>query len=249
MADGDGRAVLTLAEEVWRAAQPGETFDAAALQRDRAAARADLRQGAGRPLQSDLGAAQVGARLRSRTRRSTISRACSMPARTRCFSRGASCAWRSRISAWPIRRRCVVANAAKDAYDFLGSPGGRAGARRGGASMSRPRRNRTRSTPPSRRRRALAKEHGLADAAEDHPQRADQADEAARATAPATATITTSRRLSRARTISRRHSAGRDLLRAGRARLRARDQEAARLLAEAPRANGAEGGHSAARSK
>jgi putative ATPase len=32
MADGDGRAALTLAEEVWRAARSGETFDAAALQ-------------------------------------------------------------------------------------------------------------------------------------------------------------------------------------------------------------------------
>jgi len=32
MADGDGRAALTLAEEVWRAAQPGEVFDSAGLQ-------------------------------------------------------------------------------------------------------------------------------------------------------------------------------------------------------------------------
>jgi len=32
MADGDGRAALTLAEEVWRAARGGETFDAVALQ-------------------------------------------------------------------------------------------------------------------------------------------------------------------------------------------------------------------------
>src|SRR6201991_3269671 len=32
MADGDGRAALTLAEEVWRAARKGEDFDAAALQ-------------------------------------------------------------------------------------------------------------------------------------------------------------------------------------------------------------------------
>ena len=31
MADGDGRAVLTLAEEVWRAARPGETLDATQL--------------------------------------------------------------------------------------------------------------------------------------------------------------------------------------------------------------------------
>src|SRR5262245_26021712 len=33
MADGDGRAALTLAEEVWRAARAGETFDAAELER------------------------------------------------------------------------------------------------------------------------------------------------------------------------------------------------------------------------
>src|SRR5690242_18380797 len=32
MADGDGRAALTLAEEVWRAARAGETFDVAKLQ-------------------------------------------------------------------------------------------------------------------------------------------------------------------------------------------------------------------------
>ncbi|MDI1346703.1 MAG: replication-associated recombination protein A [Pseudolabrys sp.] len=32
MADGDGRASLTLAEEVWRAARPGEIFDQAKLQ-------------------------------------------------------------------------------------------------------------------------------------------------------------------------------------------------------------------------
>jgi putative ATPase len=32
MADGDGRAALTLAEEVWRSAKPGEVFDAEQLQ-------------------------------------------------------------------------------------------------------------------------------------------------------------------------------------------------------------------------
>src|SRR5690349_22524883 len=32
MADGDGRASLTLAEEIWRAARPGEVFDLAGLQ-------------------------------------------------------------------------------------------------------------------------------------------------------------------------------------------------------------------------
>ena len=33
MADGDGRASLTLAEEIWRAARPGEIFDARRLQK------------------------------------------------------------------------------------------------------------------------------------------------------------------------------------------------------------------------
>ena len=54
MADGDGRAALTLAEEVWRAAKPGERSMRRGSARHRAAPRADLRQGAGRPLQPDL---------------------------------------------------------------------------------------------------------------------------------------------------------------------------------------------------
>ena len=73
MSDGDGRASLTLAEEVWRAAKPGEVFDRRRAAAHRPAPRADLRQGPGRPLQSDLGAAQIGARLRSR-RRALLSR-------------------------------------------------------------------------------------------------------------------------------------------------------------------------------
>ena len=105
MADGDGRAALTLAEEVWRAARAGEIFDAGDLAGRAPAPRADLRQGAGRPLQSHLRAAQDGARLRSR-RGALLSRA-----HARCrrgpaaSSRAASCAWRSRISGSPIRRR------------------------------------------------------------------------------------------------------------------------------------------------
>ncbi len=57
MADGDGRAALTLAEEVWRAARAGEIFNAAAVAGHPAAPRADLRQVRRRPLQPDLGAA------------------------------------------------------------------------------------------------------------------------------------------------------------------------------------------------
>ena len=124
MADGDGRAALTLAEEVWRAAKPGEVFDAAGAAGGRAAACADLRQGPGRPLQSDLGAAQIGARLRSR-RRALLSRPHARRRRGSALSRPPRwCAWRSRISAWPTRRRWSIANAAKDAYDYLGSPEG-----------------------------------------------------------------------------------------------------------------------------
>ncbi|MGY4548114.1 replication-associated recombination protein RarA [Bradyrhizobium sp. USDA 4513] len=65
MADGDGRASLTLAEEVWRAARKGEVFNAEQLQAILQRPGADLRQIGRRPLQSDLGAAQVSARLRS----------------------------------------------------------------------------------------------------------------------------------------------------------------------------------------
>ena len=65
MADGDGRASLTLAEEVWRAARKGEIFDAAQLQEIVQRRAPIYDKSAGRPLQSDLGAAQVGARLRS----------------------------------------------------------------------------------------------------------------------------------------------------------------------------------------
>ena len=68
MADGDGRAALTLAEEVWRAARKGEIFDAAKLQEVVQRRAPIYDKSAGRPLQPDLGAAQVGARLRSRRR-------------------------------------------------------------------------------------------------------------------------------------------------------------------------------------
>jgi replication-associated recombination protein RarA len=42
MADGDGRAVLTLAEEVWRAAREGELFDTEALVKWSSAARRSM---------------------------------------------------------------------------------------------------------------------------------------------------------------------------------------------------------------
>ena len=64
MADGDGRAALTLAEEMWRAARPGEIFDAAKLQEvvQRRAPIYDKTQDGHYNLISR--AAQIGARLR-----------------------------------------------------------------------------------------------------------------------------------------------------------------------------------------
>ena len=85
MADGDGRAILTLAEEVWRAAPAGAVFDVAVSDRDRAAARAAVRQGTGRPLQSHQRAAQIACAVVMMTRRSIGSRACSPGGEERGF--------------------------------------------------------------------------------------------------------------------------------------------------------------------
>ena len=105
MADGDGRAALTLAEEVWRAARPGEVFDPAGLLDGRPAPGADLRQGAGRPLQPDLGAAQVGARLRPR-RGALLPRPHARCRRAAALHRPpAGAHGDARTSAWPTRRR------------------------------------------------------------------------------------------------------------------------------------------------
>ena len=105
MADGDGRASLTLAEEVWRAAREGEVFDSAQLQEivQRRAPIYDKSQDGHYNLISALHKSVRGsdpdaalyylvphARCR-RDRRST--------------SRAAWCAWRSRTSGLPIRRR------------------------------------------------------------------------------------------------------------------------------------------------
>ena len=79
---------------------------------------------AGRPLQSDLGAAQVGARLRSR-RRALLSRAaCSTPARTRSIIARRLVRMAIEDIGLADPQALVIANAAKDAYDFLGSPEG-----------------------------------------------------------------------------------------------------------------------------
>ena len=104
MADGDGRAALTLAEEVWRSAKPDEIFDAEQLQ-DIIQRRAPIYDKGARGPYNLISALHKTFAVRTRTRRCTIWRACSTPARTGCSLRAGWCAPRSRISGSPIRRR------------------------------------------------------------------------------------------------------------------------------------------------
>ena len=123
MADGDGRAALTLAEEVWRAAGEGETFDAEALQRI-VQRRAPIYD------KSQDGHYNLISALHKSVRGSDPDAA--LYYLSRMFDAGEDPLY--------IGRRLVrmavedigladpqalaVANAAKDAYDYLGSPEG-----------------------------------------------------------------------------------------------------------------------------
>ena len=88
MADGDGRAILTLAEEVWRAARKGETFNDARLVEivQRRAPIYDKSQDGHYNLISAL--AQIGARL-GRRRRALLPRAHAGRRREPALSRAA----------------------------------------------------------------------------------------------------------------------------------------------------------------
>lgn len=123
MADGDGRAVLTLAEEIWRAAAPGQSFDAAILAEivQRRAPIYDKAQEGHYNLISALHKAVRGsdpdAALYYLARMLDAGEAPLFLAR--------------RIVRMAVEdvgladpQALVVANAAKEAYDFLGSPEG-----------------------------------------------------------------------------------------------------------------------------
>ena len=131
-------------------------------------------------LQPHPRAPQVDAQLRRRRRRSTGSRACSRPARTRSTSRAGWCASPPRTSASPTRRRSSLAMAAQQAVHFVGLPGGRAGA---GRARRLPRRRaqeqRASTSPTARRSQRRARDARRAGAAAD-PQRPDRPDEGPR---------------------------------------------------------------------
>jgi putative ATPase len=123
MADGDGRAVLTLAEEVWRAARPGETLDAAQLVEvvQRRAPIYDKAQDGHYNLISAL----------HKTVRGSDPNA-ALYYLARMFDAGEDPLFIARrvvrMASEDIGladpQALVVASAAKDAYDFLGSPEG-----------------------------------------------------------------------------------------------------------------------------
>ncbi len=123
MADGDGRAVLTLAEEVWRAAREGEVFDAEALQQlvQRRAPVYDKGQDGHYNLISALHKA-----VRGSDPDAALYYLCRM------FDAGEDPLYLGRrlvrMASEDIGladpQALVITNAAKDAYDYLGSPEG-----------------------------------------------------------------------------------------------------------------------------
>ena len=129
MADGDGRSALTLAEEVWRTARGGETFDAAALQEvvQRRAPIYDKAQDGHYNLISALHKS-----VRGSDADAALYYLCRM------LDAGEDPLYLARrIVRMAVEdigladpQALVIANAAKDAYDFLGSPEGEAGDRR-----------------------------------------------------------------------------------------------------------------------
>jgi putative ATPase len=123
MADGDGRAALTLAEEVWRSARAGETFDANRLQ-------AILQRRAPIYDKSADGHYNLISALHKSVRGSDPDAALYYLARM--LDAGEDPLFLARrVVRMAVEdvgmadpQALVIANAAKDAYDFLGSPEG-----------------------------------------------------------------------------------------------------------------------------
>jgi len=123
MADGDGRAALTLAEEIWRAARAGETFDAAKLQQvvQRRAPIYDKSQDSHYNLISALHKS-----VRGSDPDAALYYLCRM------LDAGEDPLYIARrVVRMAVEdigladpQALVICNAAKDAYDFLGSPEG-----------------------------------------------------------------------------------------------------------------------------
>lgn len=123
MADGDGRAVLTLAEEVWRAARQDEVFDTEALVKvvQRRAPVYDKSQDGHYNLISALHKS-----VRGSDPDAALYYLCRMldAGEDPLFLARRLVRMASEEIAMADPQALVIANAAKDAYDFLGSPEG-----------------------------------------------------------------------------------------------------------------------------
>jgi len=123
MADGDGRASLTLAEEIWRSAKPGEVFDTATLA-EVVQRRAPIYD------KSEDGHYNLISALHKSIRGSDPDAALYYLARMLDAGENPLFLGRRlvRMAVEDIGmadpQALVVANAAKDAYDFLGTPEG-----------------------------------------------------------------------------------------------------------------------------
>jgi putative ATPase len=123
LADGDGRAVLTLAEEVWRAARKGETFNAAQLT-EIVQRRAPIYD------KSQDGHYNLISALHKAVRGSDPDAALYYLARMLdagedpLFLARRIVRMASEDIGMADPQALVIANAAKDSYDFLGSPEG-----------------------------------------------------------------------------------------------------------------------------
>ncbi len=123
MADGDGRAILTLAEEIWRSAKPGEIFDAKELQ-DIIQRRAPIYD------KGQEGHYNLISALHKTVRGSDPDAALYYLARMLDAGENPLFIARRmvRMAVEDIGladpQALLIANAAKDAYDFLGTPEG-----------------------------------------------------------------------------------------------------------------------------
>ena len=174
MADGDGRAALTLVEEIWRAARPGEVFDCGEIA-EVAQRRAPIYD------KSQDGHYNLISALHKSVRGSDPDAALYYLARM--LDAGEDPLYLARrIVRMAIEdigmadpQALVITNAAKDAYDFLGQPRGRTRAGAGG-DLCRDRAEIERGLCCVRRGEARRQGRRFAAAAKAHPQRADQAD-------------------------------------------------------------------------
>ena len=231
MADGDGRAVLTLAEEVWRAARPGETLDAARLVEvvQRRAPIYDKAQDGHYNLISALHKCVRGSDPDA-----------ALYYLARMFEAGEDPLFIARrvvrMASEDIGladpQALMVANAAKDDLRFPRLSRRRAGDRRS-RGLCRDRAEIERGLQGVRGGAGAGQGSRLAGAAEGHPQCANTAHETRGLRRRLPIRPRRAGRLQRTELLARE---GRPphALRAGRARLRARDQKAAGILGAAP---------------